>query len=509
MTTNVEKKENKVYNTKKGGKSMYITKSNYTTAKQCMKKLWLKKFEPNLEEVSQGVAVRFETGNLVGECAQKLFPNGILVEFNNNIQIMADKTKELLEAGVEVIYEAAFVHKNLIAICDILVVTNEGYEIYEVKSATDVKETYFDDVSFQCYVLRKSGCKISKASIVHIDNSYIRGKALEINKLFKKVDITEKAFENYESVDNFVQEISDKLAGEVPNIGLGEHCSKPYKCGFSSHCWAHIPEYSVFDLYRVGKKSFEYYKNGIITFDDLKAKNISLKGIQKLQLEANTSGKELINKAGIGQFLKELKYPLYFLDFETFQEAIPSYEGSKPFEQIPFQYSLHYMDTESGELKHKEFLGEGGVNPQKALAEQLCKDIGTNGTVLAYNMSFEGTIIAKLSEIFPSLQKHLLAIKNNLADLIIPFRSGHYYTNAMKGSFSIKSVLPALFPEDTKLNYKSLKIKNGSEAMDAYPRMKNMSEEERNETKKALLEYCKLDTFAMVKILEKLQQASK
>ena len=184
-------------------------------------------------------------------------------------------------------------------------------------------------------------------------------------------------------------------------------------------------------MYRIGKKAFEYYENNIITLEDVIRYGFSLKGIQKLQLEAHAKNESIIEKQEIEKFISRLKYPLYFLDFESYQEAIPSFDGGKPYEQIPFQYSLHYIESENGELKHKQFLGTEGQNPKRNLAEQLCKDIRNEGTVLAYNMVFEGTIIKKLAEEYQELSEQLLAINSRLVDLIIPFRNGYFYNSGL------------------------------------------------------------------------------
>lgn len=484
---------------------MNITKSNYTCAKQCYKRLWLKKFKPELAEIDTSVEARFRVGHLVGECAWNLFSGGSLVEFNENTSIMAEKTKSLLDSRNKVIYEAAFVCGNLIAICDILVVTESGFEIFEVKSSTGVKETYLDDISFQCFVIESCGYKVAKATIVHINNQYTRCGEINYNQLFTTVDVTEVTRKYSEEIGSLVPDILKMLEGSMPGIDIGVHCSTPYQCEFSVYCRSHLPEYSVFDLYRAGKKAFEYYNDGIVSLDDIDIRGIKLKGIQKLQLETKKSGHPIIDRTKIHQFLTSIRYPLYFLDFESFMEAIPSYNGCRPYEQIPFQYSLHYMESEKGQLEHKEFLGKEGVNPKEALAKQLCMDIKPGGTVLAYNITFEGTIITKLVDEFPKLSERLLAIKDSLVDLILPFRNGYYYASSMKGSFSIKSVLPALFPNAEELDYNRLEIKNGAEAMAAFPMLAHLPEEERTAIRKSLLEYCKLDTLAMVKILERLK----
>ena len=216
-----------------------------------------------------------------------------------------------------------------------------------------------------------------------------------------------------------------------------------------------------------------------------------------------------IDKPAIKDFLNTLSYPLYFLDFETIQQVIPQFEGTKPYQQIPFQYSLHYIEYEGGPLLHKEFLAESGTDPRRLIAESLCKDIPMDVCVTAYNKGFECARLKELAETFPDLSHHLLNIRSNIKDLLTPFQSGYYYNKAMGGSFSIKSVLPAIFPNDPSLDYHNLdQIHNGTEAMTIFNKIKDMSPEEQEKTRYNLLKYCELDTYAMVKVWKELISVS-
>lgn len=217
-----------------------------------------------------------------------------------------------------------------------------------------------------------------------------------------------------------------------------------------------------------------------------------------------------IDKKYIKEFLSNLYYPLYFLDFETYQQPIPLYDGIRPYMQIPFQYSLHYIEQENGELLHKEFLAEADVDPRRKLAEQLIKDIPMNVCTLAYNMSFEKTVIKNLAELYEDLREHLMNIHDNIQDLMLPFINRKYYKKEMRGSYSIKYVLPALFPNDPSLNYHELDmVHNGSEAMNAYANLGKLPKEEQEISRNNLLKYCELDTYAMVKIWGHLKNVTK
>jgi hypothetical protein len=266
----------------------------------------------------------------------------------------------------------------------------------------------------------------------------------------------------------------------------------------------------VFNLYWMNKKKkFELYKSGIVGYEDLG--DIKLTRIQKMQVAGALNGEVFIDKAGIQSFLDTLSYPLYYLDFETIQPAVPLYDGTHPYQQITTQYSLHVQEEEGGELRHLEFLAPTREDPMRPIAESLCRDIPADACVLAYNKGFECGRIAELAEMFPDLADHLLAIRDNVRDLLVPFQAGCYYLPSMGGSFSIKSVLPALFPNDPELDYHALDelCQNGTMAMNLYPMLKDMNADDEARARRALLDYCCLDTLAMVKVLSKLYEAVK
>ena len=247
------------------------------------------------------------------------------------------------------------------------------------------------------------------------------------------------------------------------------------------------------------------YQNGIIKFDQIvDTADFSL--AQQIQIESEQTNKTIINKDAIKEFINGLTYPLYHLDFETFQQAIPEWKGISPFMQIPFQFSLHIED-ENGDLDHKEFLAVEGIDPRYELARRLVEDIPTDVTVLAYNMGFEKGVIRKLAEMFEEFYEKLMLIHDNVQDLMTPFQKKDYYVPDMKGSYSIKLVLPSLVPEMADAYIELDGVQNGGEAMQTYARLAHMDDrQEVNRLREALLRYCELDTLAMVKILEKLKE---
>lgn len=488
---------------------MHFSKSKYCGFCQCPKKAWLTKYKPEVEVIPEDLEARFEAGHEVGELAKGLFGDYVDVTVRDgeklDIKKMLENTKAEVEKGTDVICEAAFSYDGLYCACDLLKKDADGWSIYEVKSSTDgEKEVYIQDLSYQRYVLENCGLKINKTYTVVVNNEYVFEDKLDIHEFFKITDMTDAVLEEYPNVEPNLKEAEEILAmKEEPDMGLSECCHKPYDCSFFEYCSRDLPTPSVFDLYRmIYSKKIKFYNQGIVSFDELKNYPDMLNDKQNRQIDYNLNDYGLYaDPERISEFLDTLSYPLYFLDFETMQMVIPKYNGTKPYQQITFQYSLHYIEEEGGELKHKEFLAESGPDPRRALAERLCEDIPMDVCTTAYNKSFECNRIKELAEAFPDLSEHLLNIRDNIVDLLVPFSNGWMYNKEMGGSFSIKSVLPALFPNDPELDYHNLdQVHHGGEAMAIFPAIEHMSPEERERARHNLLKYCELDTYAMVKV---------
>lgn len=505
---------------------VYLSKSKYTGLWQCPKIAWLRQYKPEAATIDEMVEARFVAGNMVGDLAMGLFGDFVEVTAYNGEKLdlpkMIEKTVIEMEKGTENICEASFSYNGLYCAVDILKKNGDGWAIYEVKSSTkhmnddgsytDDKEVYVADISYQKYVLEHCGVKVTGTFLVCLNGDYVFDGTLDLSQLFFISDVSDEVpAETLKIEPNLA--IAEKVltSDEEPDIDLGIYCKKPYDCSFWKYCSKNIPEQSVFKLYRLpSKKKFEYYHNGWITYRDLidNAPITNEKQLRQIEFALEDKG-TYVNKAEIAVFMQSLSYPLYFLDFETMQPVIPEYVGTKPYAQIPFQYSLHYIEHEGGELKHKEFLAESGTDPRRALAERLCEDIPMNVCVTAYNKAFECTRIKELAETYPDLSDHLTNIRNNIVDLLVPFQSGWYYNKAMGGSFSIKSVLPAIFPDDPSLNYHNLEgVHNGGEAMTIFPKIQHMSPEDQKTARHNLLKYCELDTYAMVKVWQELVRVS-
>ena len=504
-----------------------LSKSRYTLFRQCAKALWLKTYKPGEAVVDAGVEARFEQGNEVGDLAMQRFGKFVEVTALNadgslDLKTMIERTEEEMRKGTSTICEASFSIKGHYCAVDILRRKAGGWGIYEVKSSSfsaaggDTKdlEKYIPDIAYQKWVLEQCGVKVTDTYLVCLNKDYVRHGQLDLEQLFVEVDMSGLIAEESVHVPELAAEaVAVVNSEEEPEQDLWENCHKPYDCAFWDYCKRlhGIPEDkpSVFDLCgAIFKTKLKHYRAGRITFEDLRGEKLN--DNQRRQVECTLQQKSHIDADGIRAFLNTLSFPLYFLDFETMQDAVPQYDDAKVYGQIPFQYSLHIRPSrENANYEHKEFLAPSdGSDPRRTLAEQLCRDIPMNACTVAYNKSFECTRIKELAALYPDLADHLQNIADHIVDLLDPFRGGCYYVPAMGGSNSIKSVLPALFPDDPRLNYHNLSdlCQNGGDAMTVFPRIKDMAPDEAAAAREALLRYCELDTWAMVVIWEKLEQ---
>lgn len=441
---------------------------------------------------------------MVGELARDLFPGGTLIPYDgltHDEQIAM--TRKALKTA-KVIYEAAFCHDGVFVKADILRRTARGWNLYEVKSSTEVKDIYLDDVAVQYHVITGSGVLLNKAFVVHINNAYVRNDDLDLEALFVKSPVTSDIKARQADVVLEIAQQKKVLARcTCPKIDIGPHCSDPYECDFADHCWRHIPENSVFDLAGRGVDKFQLYHEGIVRIEDVPLDR--LKGQQLQQAELARSKGTAVGKKGLKEFLDSLWYPLCFLDFETFMEAVPGYDDQRPYQQIPFQYSLHCQTRKGGKAKHSEFLAEPNVDPRKALLKQLLHDIPDDACIMAYHKSFEVSRLKELAELFPRQRKKIENMIDRTVDLIVPFRQRLLYSWQQKGSHSIKAVLPAFVPE---MSYDDLEIGDGGAAMEAHHTMCAVADnpEELAKIRTALLKYCRQDTLAMVKLLKVIEK---
>lgn len=458
-----------------------------------------------MDELSEMQKAIFKRGTDVGELARMLFPGGEVAAQGNppDYDKALKRTKELIDNGANVIYEAAFMINKVLSIADIAVRKNDYWFIYEVKSSTSVSETYINDAALQYYVISHIGINVRDFFIVYINNQYVRKDQLNLKELFVSESVLESILPLQDIVKENVGRFKKLLMQKrIPNIDIGEHCYSPYKCSFFNYCRKHIPTDSIFDFSGMHlTKKYELYKGGIIKLDNV-PENFALSKSNKLQLEVYQRSKPFIDKKAVKNFISNLDLSLFFMDFETFQPAVPLFDNSRPFQQIPFQYSIHLKEKNSSELKHFQFLAEPGEDPRLKFIESLLKDVKGKEHIIVYNKAFEITRLKEIARDFPQYSDEIQKLILRIKDLMVPFQKKYYYVPEMKGSYSIKAVLPALVPD---LNYDRLEINEGGLASMAYERLQTETDLMFiADVKQQLLEYCKIDTLGMVKILEKL-----
>ena len=490
-------------------KQRLLTKSLYVGGLQCEKYLWLAFNKPEaLPRNDKATQHRFDEGKAVGDLAKNLFPDG--VEIGELDSIKNDKRSKELIKERRVLFEAGFIHKNgkCYARADVLVpVGKDEWDIYEVKSATSVKEDYFEDVSFQKYCYESIGLKIRKCVILHVNNQYIRKGKINPKDFFVEADITEEVSDIMPLVNGKIDRLFEVIAKkECPEITSGNYCKDPFNVHFDDKFLTEHPS-DIFDLYRGGKVALELFNSGVLEIKDIPEYH-KLNVKQKIQRKTSVEGKHHIAHKELNVFINSLKYPLYFLDFESYNTAIPLYDDLKPYQQVPFQFSLH-VAGKKGKPEHHSFIAEGAGDPRQAFLEELLKVMGSEGSVVVYNQSFEQGVLANLADLYPKHSKAISGIIARMSDLLVPFREFSYYHPEQKGSASIKHVLPVL----TGLKYDDLEISAGDEASLSYLYMirgdgegNKASPQEAKKIKDNLEKYCGLDTHGMIMILDKLKE---
>jgi hypothetical protein len=486
-----------------------LSKSSFIKGMQCKKALYLKNHYPELkDEVSDNQQAIFDNGHYIGVLAHSLFPTGINLKvfFDMDMPLAVSVTSEYIANGSPILYEAAFIHQQVLSLIDILVRDDGRFFAYEVKSSTNISETYILDAAIQYWIMKNSGIDIADISIVFINNQYVRQGELDLNQLFRKESVLERVLDLQEMVSQKIEELKEVISGEtIPDIEIGRHCHSPYSCDFLGHCWSHVPEYSIFNISRLQPdKMFELHSKGILEFSQI-PDDFNLNYSQRQQIDSEINQKTIIETDRIHEFLSGLNYPLYFMDFETFQSAVPLFDNSRPYQQILFQFSLHYLDSTESDLLHFEFLAnaEKDIDPRIKFIENLLNLTNSPGDIIVYNIGFERARLRELAINFPQYENDINELYPRIKDLMLPFQNRYYYKPEMKGSYSIKAVLPSICPE---LSYSDLEINEGSTASKAFSHLYYETDPEIiDKTRQNLSKYCKMDTYSMVKILQVLE----
>lgn len=485
-----------------------ISKSSYIRGLQCEKSFYLNFYHKQLGITrDEQDTTKFEIGHDVGKYAQQLFPGGVDCgyEVTKDRTRSAELTRKAISEGKSVIYEAAFEFDGLLCFADILVKKGNEWIIYEVKSSTSVKDYHINDAAFQYYVI-SNNIPVKDAFVVCLNNKYVRNGVIDIKQLFVMESVLERALNLQEEIKTNVIEYKKLTeAKAIPEIKLGKNCDDPFACDFKGHCWKDIPEYSVFDIQNMRGKQFELYEMGVVEIKDI-PKDFALNDKQQLEVSCFLNSTDYIDTKALRDFLNRVSYPLYFLDFETFSSAIPEFDNSRSYQQIPFQFSLYYKETKDSEAVPYAFLADPAADPRRVFAESLIAQTQKPGLIVAYNAGFEKSRINELARDFSEYAEKLNDINSRIIDLMEPFRQKAYYKPAMRSSYSMKYVLPAIKPE---YSYENLNVKEGSQASSEFLRLRSITEQEKEQKRQNLIDYCNQDTFGMIVILEELEKIMK
>ena len=481
-----------------------LSKSKLIAYRQCPKRLWLEIHAPELREDSATAQMNFMIGYAVGDIAQQLYdPN----ENRQIIDAQAEgypqafaRTQALLTAN-RPIFEAGFCAEGGMAFADVMLPNADGsWRMVEVKSSTSVKDYHKDDIAIQSYIAKNAGVNLSNVALAHIDSNWIYQGNHDYRGLLVERDLTALADEKATEVKQWIAGAQSTIAlDSEPQIDAGVHCFSPYDCGFYNYCTQGAPqaEFPINWLPRASQKIKTWAQDN----DEIEAANVpdELLNLKQQRVKyATINQTPYFDKVATQAELKQYELPIYFIDFETINFAVPIWSGTRLYQQIPFQFSAHKIH-ENGELTHQEFLDTTGADPMRGFAEKLIQACELSGAVFVYSAGFEKARIRELAERFPELRKPLLGINARIVDLL-PIARNHYYHPSQQGSWSIKKILPAIAPE---LSYDDLEgVQHGGGAMEAYTEAihPDTPAERRAQLHEQLLRYCELDTYAMIKI---------
>jgi hypothetical protein len=474
----------------------FLSKSKYMVGLQCPQLLWVHyNAKEELPKVDDGQQAIFDQGNLVGDWAKKVFPKGLDVKWNQGFNEVIKESKELLKKRVP-LFEAGFKHKNGYSRIDVLKpVGNDEWDIIEVKSGTKIdKKVNYDDVSFQKYCCEGNGLKIRKCFLMHINKEYVKQGEINPEELFEIEEISEEVDKLLPFVEDNINNMIKVIEGKKPSEDIGPHCKSPYECSLKDECWKFLPKNNIFDLVRIGKKGFELINEGIQEIKDIPL-GYKLTDKQSIQKDCTVNNAKHIDEASIKAFLRTLKYPIHYFDFETINPVIPLYDGMKPYQHVPFQFSLHIQE-EDGKVEHFEYLHEGKDDPRPNLLKEMKNAFQAKGSVVVYYQSFEKGKLKELAEAFPEFKDWVDSILLRFVDLYEPFSKFLYYDPKQKGSVSLKATMPSL----TGVGYKDLEISNGGMTMRAYSNITfgKVTKDEKIKIRKHMLKYCGQDTEGMI-----------
>jgi len=488
-----------------------LSKSKLMAFRQCPKRLWLSVHRPELAENSTDVPGRIRVGFQVGEVARRLYDpagSGSLIEIQSDGYNAAFARTQTLLRTDRPIFEGGFQASGAVAFADILLPVagraRRSWRMVEVKSAASVKDYHLDDVAIQTCIARSSGLALAGVAVAHVDSQWVYPGSGDYKGLLIERDLTDQVRARHEEVRGWISDAQSQVQKRrEPAIGTGPHCNQPFPCPFFAYCREQEPhaEQPLEWLPGVRTKALKTYVEAHPTGELRDVPDELLNDLQKRVKTATLTGRPFFDHAGAAQTLRTYRRPAYFMDFETIQFAVPLWRGTRPYQQIPFQFSVHRLGAR-GALSQEQFLDLSGNDPSKRFAEGLIRACGHHGPVFVYNASFEKGRLAELAERFPSMNRQLLAIAERIVDLY-PIARAHFYHPSQEGSWSIKSVLPAACPD---LSYDTLEgVRDGGMAQEAF--LEALSPEampaRKTELKRQLTAYCTLDTYALVRLWQR------
>ena len=480
-----------------------LTKSNYLKFVQCHKAFWLETHHPEQAAPPEpSTRRRLRVGQRIDLLARELYPHGELIPYRIHPEEMAPLTAEAIQNDAETLFQATFHVEGSLVKVDILTQEGDGWHLIEVKSSTGYKkEVHLPDIGFQLYVLKKAGVNVVRASIMHLNKPC---RFPDLSNLFELRDVTEEAVAYLPTVEQAVARMrSLNSLTTIPTISIGRHCRKPYQCTFYEHCWEGVSDPTIYDIpFLKRPQEAELESQQIQLVADI-PRDFVLKDKRAARYVRLIRDKtEDIDKPAIQAELDQLTYPLYFFDFETIDYAVPIFEGCKPYLQVPFQYSCHWLDAEGDAPVHLDYLHREQDDPRRVLVEALLAHIGETGSIIVYFATFERGRLRELAEAFPEYAPRLLGMVDRLWDQLDIFK--RYYTDyKFGGSNSLKAVLPVI----TDLSYEPLDVQNGTQAQVVWEEMIHETDVDRQgQMFEQLRAYCRLDTLAMVEIHKALRR---
>jgi hypothetical protein len=488
-----------------------LSKSRIAAFEQCPKRLWLLAYRPDLKTEDQAAQARFAVGNEIGRIARDLSVGGVLVEAQPSLSAALAQTASLLSSGHRApIYEATFEHDGVLVQADVIEPMNGGsWRLAEVKSSSSAKDYHIGDVATQAWVMGQAGISLSDAVVRHIDTSFVLRSPGEYLGLLVDTDVTAQIQPLVARRSDTVSRARETLQGPEPAREIGDHCDAPFECEFKAYCGRDLPqgpEWPISLLPRTGKRiAAQWAIDGLYDLRDLRESDLT-NSVHRRIHRATSTGQPFHDVEAIKHATASWRYPMHYLDFETIAPAIPRWVGTRPFQQIPFQYSCH-TETEGGEVTHADFLSLDEADPRRSIALALIAilhgDDARAGSIVAYNASFERRCLLDLAAALPDLAEPLHDIASRLVDLL-PITRTNFYHPDQRGSWSIKSVVAALMPD---MSYSELVVGDGNAAQLAWLEAvaPGTPAERRRDLDRALRVYCERDTLAMVMLLRRLQ----